>query len=49
MSDHGMFVLAAYGLAFVVLGVLCLASWRGHVQARREVARLEALMPARNR
>lgn len=45
MSDHAIFVLAAYGVAFVVLGVLCVASWRGYVQARRDVARLEALMP----
>lgn len=47
MSEHGLFVLAAYGVAFVVLGVLCVASWRGYVTARRDVARLEALMPAR--
>jgi heme exporter protein CcmD len=49
MTEHGIFVLAAYGVAFVVLGTLCIASWRGYVQARREVARLETLMPGRNR
>lgn len=49
MIDHGIFVLAAYAVAFAVLGTLCIASWRGYVQARRQVARLEALMPARHR
>jgi heme exporter protein CcmD len=49
MSDHMLFVAASYAVALVVLGALGVLSWRGYAAAKREVARLEALLPGRNR
>ena len=49
MSEHMLFVAASYSVALVVLGALGVLSWRGYRAAKREVARLEALLPGRNR
>jgi heme exporter protein CcmD len=49
MSEHMLFVVASYAVALLVLGALGVLSWRGHASAKREVARLEALLPGRNR
>ena len=43
MGGHGPFVWGAYAVALLLIGGLGLASWRGYVGARDEVARLESM------
>ena len=38
MGNHGFYVWLAYGLTFMVLGLLAWQSFAGHARLRREIA-----------
>lgn len=49
MGGHAAYVWPSYAIGIGLLVALAVASWRGYVAARDEVARLEAESPRRRR